>query len=273
MAPKTFWNNDEVLSEEAIKFDKSSQNEKSELQGYRTKGILEDKDLTQFKSIIDKSTLSADLKDALELLVYRILTAPSVNAVCPFYSNTPLDREDFYRRAVAKGYDIKKYPKFTGLRVKYEGQDFPGFTAIYFPSGAVNCVGVKSTDNLNLIQNILENAARDLFPENTKYILTKRKVCNRVIALQVPSKIQLDRLELFMETEYWRDCKYHLEIFPGLIYKVEGYAAKVLYFRTGSVICCGIKSDHQRTQISLIITKKMTKYLELRYPDDATDKL
>jgi len=205
-------------------------------------------------------------KEALTLFYHRFRKAAVVNAVCPFFCTGmgKIDRQAIYDRAIAHGLPAKIHPKFTGVSVKYNTGS-QAFTAIYFASGAINCVGVKclKREGIQYVEDTLRKYAPVLFGEEQAACMTySKKISNRVVALRVPPSINLNHLELFTESEqYWRNCKYQLDIFPGLIYIIPHMKAKVLYFRTGSMICCGITSTHMQCAIGLILAKKLAYYL------------
>ena len=232
------------------------------------------------KDLIVKCTLNHALSDkeakGLKLFAYRFLNARIVNSVCPFLTNQPIDRQTLYENALKHNLEAKIHSKFTGISIRY-GSETNSFTAIYFPSGAINCVGVKveGGQGIDYVQKTLLHHAPLLLGRNDlgNYRILNRRISNRVIALKTPSSIVLDRLQLFLDSPYWRQCKYVTEIFPGLIYKIPNLNCKVLYFTTGSMICCGITSKYQQGEICKNMIEKFSYYLGRRKREASTKNL
>ena len=241
--------------------------------------VWSEEDRSQFAKIMKEQGIESQrMKEALELFYYRFISARVVNAVCPFYTNIRIPREQIYQRAIANGLDAKIHPKFTGVSVRYshqvDGMDLK-FTAIYFSSGAINCVGVKclKSSGIGIVEQIIKKNIPTIFGKALSEDVTiLKKISNRVISLKVPQTISLDKLEVFNKSEeYWRHCKYQLDIFPGLIYIIPKMKAKVLYFRTGSMISCGVTSSHLQKAVGMKLVKKLAYYVRTALVEEDRD--
>ena len=89
------------IQEELSSFEKSSDEE--------LQWAAQEKE--EFEKIIsDQKIKSSKMKNALKVFYYRFFTARIVNAVCPFYTNVRISREEIYNRAIASGLNAKIHP-------------------------------------------------------------------------------------------------------------------------------------------------------------------
>ena len=242
-----------ILEEEILELDSFEKSEplENEILDYLSK-IKEEYDLTEEDLV------------GLRLLVHRINNANMVNAVIPIYCHQSLDREKIYQAAIKEGFAAKKHEKFTGVAVKCSSGSFK-FTAIYFNSGSINCVGVKdvSPEGIQRLIQTLKRYNKKLI-EDYKDLSYDFRIANRVLSLKIPLSLRLDHLHLLSREKYWREVKYQAQIFPGLISQKDGTKAKLLFFRTGSLIMTGIKSTKIRLELTQNLCEKIGNYLASR---------
>lgn len=203
---------------------------------------------------------------AFKRLAENLMECKVVNTVCPLYIARKIDIVALYENALKNKMDVKKHSKFTGISIKHKYGDFL-FTAIYFKSGNINLVGMR-TDDPSKIDEIIQFLRKNLsilinesIPES---IDLKRKIANRVISSKIPSIIKLDHLHLLSKTSYWRYTKYHDAIFPGAILRNNLNKVTCLFFKSGAIILTGIINSKVLYETIIILIERLAQYLYIR---------
>ncbi len=242
----------------------SAKKEIAQYQRQSKKKLQQDENqvLRYIKDLGDYYNLTENQVIGLKLLFYRVLRSQIVNGVCPVDTGSPLDITKLIEGCEKNKLNYKKYQKFTGLKVRFDEPNV-NFTALFFKSGKINCVGLKNDteEYVNQILNTFKKYQMDLFDVQT-FTNSIKKIANRVLSIKIPSLIPLNKLIYFNELSNWRDIKYNSQSFPGVIFRNENFKSKVIFFRTGSSIFTGITSKVKKLLVLKSFLETLSAYLE-----------
>lgn len=160
--------------------------------------------------------------------------------------------------------DVNKLGKFEEEGFKYNKEKFPGvffqdskdknITFIIFNSGKIVCTGSKSIKIAKLALNRLVKTLNKLgFKVKQK---NEVKITNVIVTSYIKKLPSLSEIVSRLD-----NVEYDPEVFPGIIYKEKNkdYSAVVLIFRTGKVVCGGIKNVEMAKRAISDLQKKLEK--------------
>ena len=118
--------------------------------------------------------------------------------------------------------------------VVYKSSD-PKASFLIFSSGKMNCVGARTMEDAKLA---IKRLTTKLQKAGVKVkVEPKVKVQNIVASVNFGRKFDLEHIfSSFENTEY------ELEVFPGLVFRLEDPKAVLLLFVSGKGVCAGTKS-------------------------------
>ena len=151
---------------------------------------------------------------------------------------------------------------------EYEPEQFPGLiyrikepktATLLFTSGAANCTGAKSIDdvkaNIKIIADKLEKIGIEVFKEH------KIVIQNIVATSDLKGELNLSEVAVALGLE---KVEYEPEQFPGLVYRLEDPNVALLLFGSGKIVCAGAKKIDEVNTAIKIVTKELTDLNLLR---------
>jgi transcription initiation factor TFIID TATA-box-binding protein len=126
--------------------------------------------------------------------------------------------------------------------IEYEPEQFPGLiwklespkcSFLMFPSGKVICTGARKEEDVKKAINFLIKKLKDVMDVKDYEV----QVENVVTSVQLQGEIDLNSLAYELE-----NSEYEPEQFPGLIYRKEKPKCAILVFKSGKIVCTGIKN-------------------------------
>ena len=151
---------------------------------------------------------------------------------------------------------------------EYEPEQFPGLiyrikepktATLLFTSGAANCTGAKSIDdvkaNIKIISEKLEKIGIEVFKEH------KIVIQNIVATSDLKGELNLSEVAVALGLE---KVEYEPEQFPGLVYRLEDPNVALLLFGSGKIVCAGAKKIDEVNTAIKIVTKELTDLNLLR---------
>jgi transcription initiation factor TFIID TATA-box-binding protein len=151
---------------------------------------------------------------------------------------------------------------------EYEPEQFPGLiyrikepktATLLFTSGAANCTGAKSLDdvkaNIKIIADKLEKIGIEVFKEH------KIVIQNIVATSDLKGELNLSEVAVALGLE---KVEYEPEQFPGLVYRLEDPNVALLLFGSGKIVCAGAKKIDEVNTAIKIVTKELTDLNLLR---------
>jgi transcription initiation factor TFIID TATA-box-binding protein len=151
---------------------------------------------------------------------------------------------------------------------EYEPEQFPGLiyrikepktATLLFTSGAANCTGAKSLDdvkaNIKIIADKLEKIGIEVFKEH------KIVIQNIVATSDLKGELNLSEVAVALGLER---VEYEPEQFPGLVYRLEDPSVALLLFGSGKIVCAGAKKIDEVNTAIKIVTKELTDLNLLR---------
>ncbi|NCO84896.1 MAG: hypothetical protein COW47_01235 [Candidatus Huberarchaeum crystalense] len=143
--------------------------------------------------------------------------------------------------------DVNALGKFEKKGFKYNKEKFPGvffhdsidkkITFIIFKTGKIVCTGAKSMRAVNSALTRLIKILNKLgFKVKQKKEL---KIRNLVVTSYIKKIPRMFELAAMLD-----NIEYNPEVFPGIIYREKNkeYSAAILIFKTGRIVCAGIKN-------------------------------
>lgn len=215
----------------------------------------------EIEKIILEHNLVDESKELFLKLAPELALNKLVNAVSPVFTGKELDLNLVESRAKELNLAYSKSTGFVGISVKLVDPEFKcKYTAIFFRSGSVNCVGLSSDAPEYLAQctALLKKYCGLIFGNDfSEQLQMARKITNRVYTIHLKDyKIQLQQLK---KLNRWRDCKYVNEAFPGAIIDFPNNPAtkksKLLLFNTGKLIFTGIKNHLTKFEVERELLK------------------
>lgn len=182
-----------------------------------------------------------------------------VNAVSPFYTFKTIDVQKLRERALEKGYEVSSSPRFVGVSLKIKDLETPedSFTAIFFRTGAINCVGLKKDTTQFIEKNTrtLVKICKQLLDLDLNADTTyTRKLSNRVYTIKIPN-IEF-AIEKFRHLTDRKNLKLAVDSFPGSVKSFDDEEikkVKILIFKPGKMIITGVKSAKIKQRLGVAI--------------------
>jgi len=128
---------------------------------------------------------------------------------------------------------------------EYEPEQFPGLiyrikepktATLLFTSGAANCTGAKSIEdvkaNIKIISNKLEKMGVEVYKDHEIVIQ------NIVATSYIGGELNLSEVAVSLGLE---NVEYEPEQFPGLVYRLTDPKVALLLFGSGKLVCAGAK--------------------------------
>ncbi len=128
---------------------------------------------------------------------------------------------------------------------EYEPEQFPGLiyrlkepktATLLFTSGAANCTGAKSIEdvkaNIKIIANKLEKIGIEVYKKHDIVIQ------NIVATSDLGGELNLSEVAVALGLE---NVEYEPEQFPGLVYRLNEPKVALLLFGSGKIVCAGAK--------------------------------
>ena len=128
---------------------------------------------------------------------------------------------------------------------EYEPEQFPGLiyrikepktATLLFTSGAANCTGAKSIEdvkaNIKIIANKLEKMGVEVYKDHEIVIQ------NIVATSYIGGELNLSEVAVALGLE---NVEYEPEQFPGLVYRLTDPKVALLLFGSGKLVCAGAK--------------------------------
>ena len=128
---------------------------------------------------------------------------------------------------------------------EYEPEQFPGLiyrikepktATLLFTSGAANCTGAKSIEdvkaNIKIISNKLEQMGVEVYKDHEIVIQ------NIVATSYIGGELNLSEVAVALGLE---NVEYEPEQFPGLVYRLTDPKVALLLFGSGKLVCAGAK--------------------------------
>jgi transcription initiation factor TFIID TATA-box-binding protein len=128
---------------------------------------------------------------------------------------------------------------------EYEPEQFPGLiyrlkepktATLLFTSGAANCTGAKSLEdvktNIKIIAGKLEKIGVEVYKDHDIVIQ------NIVATSDLGGELNLSEVAVALGLE---NVEYEPEQFPGLVYRLDDPKVALLLFGSGKIVCAGAK--------------------------------
>ena len=132
---------------------------------------------------------------------------------------------------------------------EYEPEQFPGLiyrikepktATLLFTSGAANCTGAKSIEdvkaNIKIISNKLEKMGVEVYKDHEIVIQ------NIVATSYIGGELNLSEVAVSLGLE---NVEYEPEQFPGLVYRLTDPKVALLLFGSGKLVCAGAKKTEE----------------------------
>lgn len=147
------------------------------------------------------------------------------------YEDVDLDLEKISSSLEGARYDPEVFPG-----VAYRATE-PKASFLIFASGNANCVGARTIDDA-------ENAIKKLTSElkGLGYDVSEPEVEVQNMVASVDFKRSFDLEEIALN---FRHAEYNPEVFPGLVFRIEGTSVSVLLFVQGEGVCVGAKCEEE----------------------------
>jgi transcription initiation factor TFIID TATA-box-binding protein len=149
---------------------------------------------------------------------------------------------------------------------EYEPEQFPGLVyrlaepktaTLLFRSGAANCTGAKTIDdvktNIKIIADKLEKIGVEVFKDHEIVIQ------NIVATSDLGGELNLSEVAVALGLE---NVEYEPEQFPGLVYRLDDPRVAMLLFGSGKIVCAGARN---MDDISLAVDKVSKELISLGF--------
>jgi transcription initiation factor TFIID TATA-box-binding protein len=154
---------------------------------------------------------------------------------------------------------------------EYEPEQFPGLiyrlkepktATLLFTSGAANCTGAKSLDdvktNIKIISGKLEKIGIQVYKDHDIVIQ------NIVATSDLGGELNLSEVAVALGLE---NVEYEPEQFPGLVYRLDEPKVALLLFGSGKIVCAGAKKIEEIYSAVEIVTKELTLLKLIKKPN------
>ena len=145
---------------------------------------------------------------------------------------------------------------------EYEPEQFPGLiyrlkepktATLLFTSGAANCTGAKSLEdvktNIKIIANKLEKIGIEVYKDHEIIIQ------NIVATSDLGGELNLSEVAVALGLE---NVEYEPEQFPGLVYRLDDPKVALLLFGSGKIVCAGAKKIEEIHSAVEKVIKELT---------------
>jgi len=140
--------------------------------------------------------------------------------------------------------------EFSGLVLHFSE---PKTVALLFPSGKVICTGAKNIEDTNdLISKVIRKIQDSGVSVLQKVAL---EIQNIVVSLDLGTELNLTSIANNLLLE---NVEYNTYQFPGLIYKMEGLGTTLILFKSGKIVCTGVKKLEDATASINTIKDKLS---------------
>jgi len=153
------------------------------------------------------------------------ITVENVVVSITFKQKIPI--EEIAKRFAEAEYEPEQFP---GLIWKLEN---PKCSFLIFPSGRIICTGARKEEEVKKAVNFLIKKLREVMNVKDYDV----QIENVVTSVQLNGEIDLNSLAYELE-----NSEYEPEQFPGLIYRKEKPKCAILVFKSGKIVCTGIKN-------------------------------
>lgn len=149
---------------------------------------------------------------------------------------------------------------------EYEPEQFPGLVyrlaepktaTLLFRSGAANCTGAKTIDdvktNIKIIAEKLEKIGVEVYKNHDIVIQ------NIVATSDLGGELNLSEVAVALGLE---NVEYEPEQFPGLVYRLDDPRVAMLLFGSGKIVCAGARN---MDDISLAVDKVSKELISLGF--------
>ncbi|MDH7517476.1 MAG: TATA-box-binding protein [Candidatus Thermoplasmatota archaeon] len=151
---------------------------------------------------------------------------------------------------------------------EYEPEQFPGLVyrldkpktaTLLFRSGAANCTGAKTIEDVKttvkIIAEKLENIGIKVY-KNPEIVIQ-----NIVATSDVGGELNLSEVAVALGLE---NVEYEPEQFPGLVYRIKEPRVAMLLFGSGKIVCAGARKIEEITIAVDKLSKELTSLGLLR---------
>ncbi len=147
------------------------------------------------------------------------------------YEDVELDLEK-----IASNFDGVSYnPEvFAGLTYRMSE---PKASFLIFASGNMNCVGARTVEGA---KRAIENLTEQLQDLGYDVGGPETELQNMVASMDFHRRFDLEEI-----ARNFRNSEYEPEVFPGLVFRMEGTSVAFLLFAQGEGVCVGAKSEEE----------------------------
>jgi transcription initiation factor TFIID TATA-box-binding protein len=148
---------------------------------------------------------------------------------------------------------------------EYEPEQFPGLiyrlkepktATLLFTSGAANCTGAKSIEdvreNIKIIAGKLEKIGIEVYKDHEIVIQ------NIVATSDLGGELNLSEVAVALGLE---KVEYEPEQFPGLVYRLNDPKVALLLFGSGKIVCAGAKEIEE---VQIAVEKVINELSQLK---------
>ena len=146
---------------------------------------------------------------------------------------------------------------------EYEPEQFPGLVyrlsepktaTLLFRSGAANCTGAKTIEDVKTTVNII---AEKLEKIGVKVYKNPEIIIQNIVATSdLGGELNLSEVAIALGLE---NVEYEPEQFPGLVYRLKEPKVAMLLFGSGKIVCAGAR----KTEEVMLAVDKVSKELSL----------
>jgi transcription initiation factor TFIID TATA-box-binding protein len=163
------------------------------------------------------------------------------------------DRIDLGRLASKLPSGAEYFPdNFPGVVYRMKN---PRASFLIFSSGKATCTGTASEKDA---KEAIGNMLKLLKSLGVDVKVPKIEIQNIVASTKMDTRLDIDKMAFKLE-----NSEYEPETFPGLVYKIKGSVA-FLIFGTGKIVCVGAKSVKDIEESFSILVKKLKEIKALK---------
>ena len=151
---------------------------------------------------------------------------------------------------------------------EYEPEQFPGLVyrlgspktaTLLFRSGAANCTGAKTIENVKTTIKII---AEKLEKIGVKVYKNPEIVIQNIVATSdLGGELNLSEVAIALGLE---NVEYEPEQFPGLVYRIKEPKVALLLFGSGKIVCAGARTVDDVSLAVEKVSKELTSLGQLR---------
>lgn len=147
------------------------------------------------------------------------------------YEDVDLNLEEISSSLEGARYDPEVFPG-----VAYRATE-PKASFLIFASGNANCVGASTIEDAN---GAIEKLTEELQGLGYDVDEPEVEVQNMVASIDFQRNFDLEEIAV-----NFRHAEYNPEVFPGLVFRIEGTSVSVLLFVQGEGVCVGAKCEDE----------------------------